>query len=165
MDRNEPVYVISVAAKLAHMHPQTLRQYDRMGLVVPRRQGGRHRRYSATDIERLRRVQELSNEGISLEGARRVLQLEMQAEAMQEEIQVLRASVMHWRSRAEANSQARVFTAGATGEVSVESSRLARARAAYLWEQVLKQQPFELTAGSSAADGAPAPGGRRSRRT
>jgi MerR family transcriptional regulator/heat shock protein HspR len=150
MERNDPIYVISVAAKLAHMHPQTLRQYDRMGLVVPRRQGGKHRRYSAADIARLRRVQELSNEGISLEGARRVLDLESQAEAMREEIQVLRASVVHWRDRAQAPGQSRVFTAGATGEVSVESARLARARAAFLWEQVSRHRPFELTAGPSA---------------
>jgi MerR family transcriptional regulator/heat shock protein HspR len=154
MDRTDPVYVISVAAKLAHMHPQTLRQYDRMGLVVPRRQGGKHRRYSAADIARLRRVQELSNEGISLEGARRVLDLESQAEALREEIQVLRASVMHWRDRAQADAQNRVFTAGASGEVSVESSRLARARAAYLWEQVTRRGPFELTSGPSARAGA-----------
>ncbi|WP_291279080.1 MerR family transcriptional regulator [Galactobacter sp.] len=150
MERNDPIYVISVAAKLAHMHPQTLRQYDRMGLVVPRRQGGKHRRYSAADIARLRRVQELSNEGISLEGARRVLDLESQAEALREEIQVLRASVLHWRDRAQADGQNRVFTAGATGEVSVESARLAQARAAFLWEQVTRQRPFELTAGPSS---------------
>jgi MerR family transcriptional regulator/heat shock protein HspR len=95
-------------------------------------------------------VQELSNEGISLEGARRVLDLESQAEAMREEIQVLRASVVHWRDRAQAPGQSRVFTAGATGEVSVESARLARARAAFLWEQVSRHRPFELTAGPSA---------------
>ena len=76
-DRNAPVFVISVAAEMAGMHPQTLRQYDRLGLVVPARQGGRHRRYSLADVERLQTVQALSGEGISLEGIRRVIALQL----------------------------------------------------------------------------------------
>ena len=59
-DRHAPVFVISVAAEMADMHPQTLRQYDRLGLVVPARQDGRHRRYSLADVERLQTVQTLS---------------------------------------------------------------------------------------------------------
>ena len=55
-DRHAPVFVISVAAEMADMHPQTLRQYDRLGLVVPARQDGRHRRYSLADVERLVRA-------------------------------------------------------------------------------------------------------------
>jgi len=71
-----PVYVISVAAELAGLHAQTLRTYDRLGLVVPGRASGGGRRYSARDIALLREVQRLSNEGVNLEGIRRVLDLE-----------------------------------------------------------------------------------------
>ena len=71
------VYVISVAAELAGMHPQTLRQYDRLGLVSPARASGHGRRYSRRDVERLRRVQALSQEGVNLEGIRRILDLEL----------------------------------------------------------------------------------------
>jgi len=78
-----PVYAISIAASLADLHPQTLRQYDRLGLVVPTRVGGRNRLYSANDIARLREIADLSNQGLSLEGIRRVLEL-------QEEVRVLR---------------------------------------------------------------------------
>jgi MerR family transcriptional regulator, heat shock protein HspR len=71
-----PVYVISVAAELAGLHAQTLRAYDRLGLVVPGRAPGGGRRYSARDIALLREVQRLSTEGVNLEGIRRVLDLE-----------------------------------------------------------------------------------------
>ena len=70
------VYVISVAAELAGVHPQTLRIYERKGLVDPARTGGGSRRYSERDLERLRRIQELTNDGLNLEGVRRVMQLE-----------------------------------------------------------------------------------------
>lgn len=71
-----PVYAISIAAQLAGLHPQTLRQYDRVGLVVAQRVGGRNRLYSARDVQRLRYVAQLSAEGLSIEGIRRVLELE-----------------------------------------------------------------------------------------
>ena len=78
-----PVYVISVAATLAGMHPQTLRQYDRLGLVSPGRTPGRGRRYSARDIEMLRQVQRLSqDEGINLAGVKRILELEAHVDAL-----------------------------------------------------------------------------------
>ena len=87
IDHDAPVFVISVAAHLAGMHPQTLRTYDRMGLVSPRRTPKRGRRYSARDVAKLRLVQRLSqDEGINLEGIRRIL-------AMQDEIDDLRARV------------------------------------------------------------------------
>jgi len=70
------VYVISVAAELAGVHPQTLRIYERKGLVDPARTGGGSRRYSERDLERLRRIQELTNHGLNLEGVRRVIELE-----------------------------------------------------------------------------------------
>ncbi|MDP8960347.1 MAG: MerR family transcriptional regulator [Actinomycetota bacterium] len=73
--RDEPVYVISVAAELAEMHPQTLRAYERSGLVTPRRSAGNVRRYSQRDVERLREVQQLTSEGLNLAGVRMVLEL------------------------------------------------------------------------------------------
>lgn len=77
-----PVYVISVAAELTGLHPQTLRTYDRLGLVSPGRTGGGGRRYSWRDIELLREVVELTSAGIGLEGVRRILQLEHQVDAL-----------------------------------------------------------------------------------
>ena len=74
--RDRAVYVISVAAELAGIHPQTLRIYDRRGLVQPARTGGGSRRYSDADIEKLRRVHELTSEGMNLDGVERVLALE-----------------------------------------------------------------------------------------
>ena len=81
-----PVYVISVAAELTGLHPQTLRTYDRLGLVSPGRTGGGGRRYSWRDIELLREVAELSATGIGLEGVRRILDLELQVEALRRRV-------------------------------------------------------------------------------
>jgi MerR family transcriptional regulator/heat shock protein HspR len=77
-----PVYVISVAAELTGLHPQTLRQYDRAGLVSPGRTGGGGRRYSLRDIELLREIADLTASGIGLEGVRRILDLEQQVAAL-----------------------------------------------------------------------------------
>jgi MerR family transcriptional regulator/heat shock protein HspR len=75
-DGARAVYVISVAAELAGVHPQTLRIYERRGLLDPARTGGGNRRYSEDDIRHLRRIQELTNAGVNLEGVRRILDLE-----------------------------------------------------------------------------------------
>ncbi|KOU02478.1 MULTISPECIES: heat shock protein transcriptional repressor HspR [Streptomyces] len=84
LTEDTPVYVISVAAQLSGLHPQTLRQYDRLGLVSPDRTPGRGRRYSARDIELLRQVQQLSqDEGINLAGIKRIIELENQVAALQ----------------------------------------------------------------------------------
>lgn len=88
---NAPVYVISVAAELTGLHPQTLRQYDRAGLVSPGRTGGGGRRYSLNDIELLRSVAELTAAGIGLEGVRRILELENQVAALRARNAELRA--------------------------------------------------------------------------
>jgi len=83
MDEDLPVFVISVAAELAGMHPQTLRQYDRLGLVTPGRAGGGGRRYSPRDVALLREVQRLSqDEGVNLAGIKRVIELENGVEAL-----------------------------------------------------------------------------------
>lgn len=89
-----PVYVISVAATLAGMHPQTLRQYDRIGLVSPGRTDGRGRRYSARDIAMLREVARLSHEeGVNLSGIKRILELEAHVDALRAHIVELRAEL------------------------------------------------------------------------
>ena len=77
-----PVFVISVAAQLAGMHAQTLRQYDRLGLVSPGRTAGGGRRYSLRDVEQLREVARLSALGVGLEGVRRILELETELNAL-----------------------------------------------------------------------------------
>ncbi|MBI4884327.1 MAG: MerR family transcriptional regulator [Actinobacteria bacterium] len=86
------VYVISVAAELAGMHPQTLRIYERRGLVLPARTQGGNRRYSEFDIDRLRRISELAAEGMNLEGIRRVMALETEVERLRVENEQLRGA-------------------------------------------------------------------------
>jgi MerR family transcriptional regulator/heat shock protein HspR len=89
--RTEAVYVISVAAELAGVHPQTLRIYERKGLVDPARTAGGSRRYSDADIAMLQRIQELTTEGLNLAGVQRVLELEAENERLQIQLDRLRA--------------------------------------------------------------------------
>src|SRR6202158_710397 len=99
-ERQARTFLISVAAELAGMHAQTLRTYDRLGLVSPRRTSGGGRRYSQNDVELLRQVQRLSqDEGVNLAGIKRIIELTNQVEALQarlqeltEELAVLRAN-------------------------------------------------------------------------
>ena len=112
MDENQPIFTISMAAELAGMHPQTLRQYDRLGLVEPGRTAGKSRRYSMRNVAQLREVARLSAEGVSLEGIRRVLELENHRDALLDRVRELEAAL------ADALLQQpgrRVFAAGATG--------------------------------------------------
>jgi MerR family transcriptional regulator/heat shock protein HspR len=88
---HQAVYVISVAAELAGVHPQTLRIYERKGLLEPGRTQGGSRRYSEADIALLRRIQDLTNEGLNLAGVKRVLHLEAELERRQSELDELRA--------------------------------------------------------------------------
>jgi MerR family transcriptional regulator, heat shock protein HspR len=88
--QHHAVYVISVAAELAGMHPQTLRIYERRGLVQPARTQGGNRRYSDVDIDRLRKISELAAEGMNLEGIRRVMQLEAEIDRLRAENEQLR---------------------------------------------------------------------------
>jgi MerR family transcriptional regulator/heat shock protein HspR len=87
------VYVISVAAELAGVHPQTLRIYERKGLVEPGRTSGGSRRYSEADIALLRRIQELTNDGLNLAGVRRVLELEAEVERLRQTVAALEARI------------------------------------------------------------------------
>ena len=105
-----PVFVISVAAELTGMHPQTLRTYDRLGLVTPGRTGGGGRRYSLRDIDALRVVARLTAEGLGLEGVRRVLELEREVQLLTEEVARLRQEleVAHAALTARLGSQSNV---------------------------------------------------------
>jgi MerR family transcriptional regulator/heat shock protein HspR len=96
--REHAVYIISVAAELAGMHPQTLRIYERKGLVHPQRTSGNSRRYSAADIERLQAIQELTDEGINLAGAKRILELTAQIEQLRRQVLELDKKLQHRRA-------------------------------------------------------------------
>ena len=109
IDPEAPIFVISVAAELAGMHPQTLRQYDRLGLVTPGRTAGRGRRYSARDVAVLREVQRLSqDEGVNLAGIKRIIELTNQVEALQARVRELTQEVDALRSQPRAKSTALV---------------------------------------------------------
>lgn len=92
---HQAVYVISVAAELAGVHPQTLRIYERRGLLQPARTAGGNRRYSDADIARLRRIAELAAQGMNLEGIRHVMSLEAEVELLRREVSQLRAQMEH----------------------------------------------------------------------
>jgi len=87
------LYIISVAAELAGVHPQTLRIYERKGLIEPQRTSGRSRRYSERDIALLRRIQDLTNEGVTLAGVQRILDLEHELELARARIAALEVKV------------------------------------------------------------------------
>lgn len=91
MSRSRAVYVISVAAELAGVHPQTLRIYERKGLVDPARTPGGSRRYSDDDIALLQRIQELTNEGLNLAGVQRVLELEAEVRSLRQQVEEARS--------------------------------------------------------------------------
>ncbi|NMN01052.1 MerR family transcriptional regulator [Bifidobacterium sp. DSM 109958] len=135
-DVNLPVFTVSQAAQLAGVHPQTLRQYDRIGLVTPRRTGGGARRYSLRDIDRLVQAQHLSqDESINLAGITRILEL-------QEENRQLRRQVRRLRKPAGSS----IFAADADGDI-VEVQRSRRAR---MWRHEIHAHAREITAGPSS---------------
>ena len=127
LDADAPIFVISVAAQLAEMHPQTLRGYDRLGLVVPGRARGRGRRYSLRDIAKLRHIQHLSqNEGINLEGVRRILALETELDGLRGQVSRLAQVVQELQLMPEG---VRLFTAEAGGSVHIGRVRASTPRA------------------------------------
>jgi MerR family transcriptional regulator, heat shock protein HspR len=99
------VYVISVAAELAGVHPQTLRIYERKGLVDPARTAGGSRRYSDADIDLLKRIQDLTNAGLNLAGVERVLQLEAEVRELRDELERTRAAARSAVAEAERRSR------------------------------------------------------------
>jgi MerR family transcriptional regulator/heat shock protein HspR len=98
--RSRAVYVISVAAELAGVHPQTLRVYERKGLLDPSRTQGGSRRFSEDDLARLRHIQVLTNAGLNLEGVKRVMQLERELDRLQMELDATRADAREAVARA-----------------------------------------------------------------
>ena len=93
MDENSPMFAIAMAAELAGMHPQTLRQYDRIGLVSPTRTAGKSRRYSMRNVVQLQEVARLSAEGVSLEGIARILTLENQVASLTSRVRELETAL------------------------------------------------------------------------
>ena len=135
-DDDTPVFVISVAAELAGMHAQTLRQYDRLGLVTPSRTRGGGRRYSQRDVALLREVQRLSQEeGVSLPGIARILELENEVTALRSRVAELGAELEVLQTAT--GRTARVFSVSATGDVYAsrlgERPRHGRSQALVVW--------------------------------
>lgn len=114
MDENSPAFAIAMAAELAGMHPQTLRQYDRLGLVSPTRTAGKSRRYSMRDVAQLREIARLSAEGLNLEGIRRLVQLENQVSYLANRVRELETALADELLNRPGR---RVFAAGTEGDV------------------------------------------------
>lgn len=134
MDETQPIFTISMAAELAELHPQTLRQYDRLGLVEPGRTVGLSRRYSMRDVAKLREVARLSAEGITLEGIRRILDLEDQKDALAARVRELETALA---DALLAQPGRRVFAAGAEGVQSLRTGTRARKQ-----NEVVVWRPF-----------------------
>jgi MerR family transcriptional regulator/heat shock protein HspR len=107
-DANEAVYIISVAAELAGVHPQTLRIYERRGLLSPYRTPGGTRRYSNEDLERLGMIQELTADGVNLEGVRIILEMRDEIERLKKQVSRLRRLLGEAEQRVRTGSAPRV---------------------------------------------------------
>jgi len=114
VDERSPIFAIAMAAELSGMHPQTLRQYDRLGLVSPTRTPGQSRRYSMRDVVQLREIARMSAEGLNLEGIRRILELEKQVTTLTRRVRELEAALADELLNRPGR---RVFAAGAEGDV------------------------------------------------
>lgn len=145
LDENSPIFAIAAAAELAGMHPQTLRQYDRLGLVVPARTQGGSRRYSLRHVQQLREVGRLSNDGMSLPAIARILELEEHVRELRFRVRDLEARV---QAELENRPGARVFAAESSGAVVSlrHGTRLRRTRDVVLW-----RPRHSLSAGEDAA--------------
>ncbi len=139
MDAETPVFAIAIAAELAGMHPQTLRQYDRLGLVSPKRTAGQSRRYSMRDVVQLREIAGLSAEGLNLEGVKRILQLENKNAELSARVreleQALADELLNRPGR-------RVFAAGPAGDViSLRAGRRTeRSNQVVVWRPLRKNE-------------------------
>lgn len=129
-DEEAPIFAIAVAADLAGMHPQTLRQYDRLGLVVPARTQGGSRRYALRHVQQLREVAALSAEGMSLSAIARVIELENTVRALRNQVRELQGQL-----QAEVDRRSRVFAAAASGSVVTlrQGTRVRRETDIVLW--------------------------------
>ena len=130
IDEETPIFAIAAAAELAGMHPQTLRQYDRLGLVVPARTQGGSRRYSLRHVKQLREVAALSAEGMSLPAISRIIELENTVRALRRQV-----SDLEGRLRDETDRRSRVFAAGTSGSVITlrHGTRVRRATEVVVW--------------------------------
>ncbi|MEK9578794.1 MAG: MerR family transcriptional regulator [Aquiluna sp.] len=132
MDENTPLFVISVAAELAGMHPQTLRQYDRMGLVSPTRTQGKSRRYTMQDVAKLQEIARLSGEGVSLEGIRRVLGLVSENQELKARVRDLERELANQVMNQPGN---RVFAAGDQGVIRLNPGQRPEKGTVVLWRR------------------------------
>ena len=131
IDPDAPILTIAAAAELARMHPQTLRQYDRMGLVKPSRTIGQSRRYTLRNVTQLVEVAKLSNEGVSLVAIKRIMELENQAVDLKSRVVELERLVEELAMRQPGN---RVFAVGDSGTVSLPSGkRPKKSNAVEIW--------------------------------
>lgn len=132
-NRNKPLYMISVAAELTGMHPQTLRVYESKGLVNPQRSGGNTRLYSRADIERLELINQLTDEGINLAGVVRILDMKERAEERERENEKLRARVRQLEDELHEYKMQKKITALAPRDGSVNPEQVMR--------KLLEQEP------------------------
>ncbi|MEN9748638.1 MAG: hypothetical protein RLZZ603_1330 [Actinomycetota bacterium] len=128
-----PIFVISVAAELAQMHPQTLRQYDHLGLVSPVRTAGNSRRYTMRNVAQLQEIARLSAEGVSLTGIKRILELENENASLRKRVRDLESTLA---TELMNRPGARVFAAGDQGVVSLaQGQRPAKNNSVVVWRQ------------------------------
>lgn len=140
-EQDRPIYVISIAAELAGVHPQTLRVYERKGLVQPKRTSGNSRRYSERDIQLLRRIQELTNEGINLAGVMRILELEQEIDFLRNRVE----SVTRQASSLEDQLQQAIDARDASAIVRFsEVRRVRRAMKSDIVEQFARRRTFPV---------------------
>ena len=132
LDENTPLFVISVAAELAGMHPQTLRQYDRMGLVSPTRTQGKSRRYTMQDVAKLQEIARLSGEGVSLEGIRRVMDLVSENQELKSRVRDLERELADQVMSQPGN---RVFAAGDQGVIRLNPGQRPEKGTVVLWRR------------------------------
>ena len=131
INEDTPLFVISVAAELAEMHPQTLRQYDNLGLVVPGRTAGKSRRYTMRNVAQLKEVARLSAEGVSLAGIKRILELEDQNVELRKRVRDLETTLANELMN---RPGARVFASGDQGVVTLQQGkRPAKNSSVVLW--------------------------------
>lgn len=131
IDPDAPILTIAAAAELARMHPQTLRQYDRMGLVKPSRTSGQSRRYTLRNVTQLVEVSKLSNEGVSLVAIKRIMDLENQAVGLKSRVAELERLVEELAMRQPGN---RVFAVGDAGTISLPTGkRPKKSNAVEIW--------------------------------
>lgn len=144
-DADAPVFAIATAADLAGMHPQTLRQYDRLGLVVPARTRGGSRRYSARHVEQLREVARLSADGMSLPAIARIVELENRVAELHARVRELESRVRAERDR---RPGARVFAAASSGSVVTirSGTRVRRSTEIVVWRPRHPELPSDAAA-------------------